>query len=168
MDPDPSKLCGMLRLNQVGNTSSRKNTEVQQLWPRLSLGWVTIQGLEVDAVATNIVKSQKRRKGTSITCIWGFRFRDLPFPLLVPVRYLPLSTIGLMLSPLCWFGSISPPAAGPARCWRSWCQNRQFYSYLTPMTPARRTQYPPLYSGGTSSSLVGLQQTCHRMKGKKF
>ena len=29
----------------------------------LALGWVTIQGLDVDAVATNTVKSQKRRNG---------------------------------------------------------------------------------------------------------
>ena len=49
-----------LRLYHVGNTSSRKNTEVKQLGPRLALGWVTIQGLDVDAVATNNVKSQKR------------------------------------------------------------------------------------------------------------
>ena len=59
----------MLRLYQVGNTSSHKNTEVKQLGPRLALGWVTIQGLDVDAVATNTVKSQKRRNGTSI--IWA-------------------------------------------------------------------------------------------------
>ena len=50
-----------LRLNQVGNTSSRKNTEVKQLGTRLALVWVTIQGLDVDAVATNTVKSQKRK-----------------------------------------------------------------------------------------------------------
>ena len=36
---------------------SRKITEVKQLRPRLALGWVTIQGLEVDAVATTKVKS---------------------------------------------------------------------------------------------------------------
>ena len=44
---------------------SRKNTEVKQLGPRLALGWVTIQGLDVDAVATNTVKSQMRRNGAS-------------------------------------------------------------------------------------------------------
>ena len=44
-------------LYHVGNTSSRKITEVKQLRPRLALGWVTIQGLEVDAVATTKVKS---------------------------------------------------------------------------------------------------------------
>ena len=57
-----------LRLYQVGNTRSRKNTEVKQLGPQLALGWVTIKGLDVDAVATNTVKSQKRRNGASI---WG-------------------------------------------------------------------------------------------------
>ena len=46
----------------IGNTSFRKITDVKQLGPRLALGWVTIQGLEVDAVCigTNNVKSQKR------------------------------------------------------------------------------------------------------------
>ena len=34
-----------------------------QLWPRLPIGWVTIQGLDVDAVAKNTVKSQNRRNG---------------------------------------------------------------------------------------------------------
>ena len=33
----------------------RKNTEVKQYGPRLAFGWVTIQGLDVDAVATNTV-----------------------------------------------------------------------------------------------------------------
>ena len=47
-----------LRLHQVGNTSSHKNTEVKQLGPQLALGWVTIEGLDVDAVVTNTVKSQ--------------------------------------------------------------------------------------------------------------
>ena len=42
----------MLLLYQVGNSSSRKNTEVKQH------GWVTIQGLDLDAVATNTVKSK--------------------------------------------------------------------------------------------------------------
>ena len=32
----------------------------------LALGWVNIQGLDVDAVATNTVKSQKRRNGGSL------------------------------------------------------------------------------------------------------
>ena len=49
-----------LRLYQVGNTSSRKNTEVKPLGPRLALRWVTIQGLDVDAVATKYCKSLKR------------------------------------------------------------------------------------------------------------
>ena len=48
------------RLYHVGNTSFRKNTKLGQ---RFALGWVTIQGLDVDAVATNTVKSQKRRNG---------------------------------------------------------------------------------------------------------
>ena len=52
-----------IRLYQVGNTSSQKNTEVKQLGPLLALGWVAIQGIDGDAVATNIVKSQKRRTG---------------------------------------------------------------------------------------------------------
>ena len=47
-----------IRLYQVGNTSSQK-----QLGPLLALGWLTIQGIDGDAVATNIVKSQKRRNG---------------------------------------------------------------------------------------------------------
>ena len=37
----------------------------------LELGWVTIQGLDVDAVATNTVKSQKWRNGASKTCFGG-------------------------------------------------------------------------------------------------
>ena len=56
----------MLRLYQVGNTSSHKNTEVKQLGPWSALGWVTIQGLDVDAVATNTVKSQKQRTGPPV------------------------------------------------------------------------------------------------------
>ena len=44
------------RLYQIGNTSSRKNTKVKQLGPKLALGWVTIQ---VDAVAMHSVKSLK-------------------------------------------------------------------------------------------------------------
>ena len=39
-----------LRLYQDENTSSRKNTEVRQLRPWLALGWVTNQGLILDAV----------------------------------------------------------------------------------------------------------------------
>ena len=45
-------------------------TEVQQLGPRLALEWVTIHGLDVDAVATNTVKAQERRNGASIKCFW--------------------------------------------------------------------------------------------------
>ena len=48
-----------LRLYQVGNTSSRKNTEVKPLGPRLALRWVTIQGLDVDAVATKYCKNPR-------------------------------------------------------------------------------------------------------------
>ena len=39
-------------LYHVGNTSSRKITEVKQLRPRLALGWVTIQ---VDAAVKNTI-----------------------------------------------------------------------------------------------------------------
>ena len=46
-------------------------TEVKQLGPWLALGWVTIQGLDVDAVATNTVKSKKQRNRASIICFWG-------------------------------------------------------------------------------------------------
>ena len=38
------------------------------------LGWVTIQGLDVDAVTTNTRKSQKRRNGAFIilyVCFWA-------------------------------------------------------------------------------------------------
>ena len=45
---------------------SRKITEFKQLSPRLSLGCVTSQGLDVDAVVKNTVKSQKRINGASI------------------------------------------------------------------------------------------------------
>ena len=31
----------------------RKNAEVKQLGPQLALGWMTFQGLDVDAVAKN-------------------------------------------------------------------------------------------------------------------
>ena len=39
--------------------------------PPLLSGWVTIQGLDVNAVATNTVKSRKRRNGASIKSLWG-------------------------------------------------------------------------------------------------
>ena len=60
-----------LLLYQVGNTSTGtcKNTEVKQLVPRSALGWVTIQGLDVDAVDTNYVKSQKQKNNYS----WSWR-----------------------------------------------------------------------------------------------
>ena len=48
------------------NTSSRKNTEVKQLGPRLALEWVAIQGLDMDAVATNTVKYQQRSNRASV------------------------------------------------------------------------------------------------------
>ena len=51
--PAPQELGLTIRLNQVGNTSSRKNTEIKQLG---TLGW--IQGLDVDALDANTVKSQ--------------------------------------------------------------------------------------------------------------
>ena len=50
-----------------GNTSSSKNTESKQLGLRLALEWVTIKGLDVDAVATHTVKSKNWRNGLSIT-----------------------------------------------------------------------------------------------------
>ena len=60
----------MLRLYYTYSTVyvglGRKNTEVKQYGPRLAFGWVTIQGLDVDAVATNTVKPQKPRNGASI------------------------------------------------------------------------------------------------------
>ena len=51
-------------LYQVGNTSSRKITEVKQLQlgPRVVLGKVTIQGLAMDAVVTNTVKIPEAEK----------------------------------------------------------------------------------------------------------
>ena len=51
--------------HQVGNTRSRKNTEVTQLGPRIAQldGGDHSIGLDVDAGATNTVKSQKRRNG---------------------------------------------------------------------------------------------------------
>ena len=50
---------------EVGNTRSRKNTEVRQLGPRIAQldGGDHSIGLDVDAGATNTVKSQKRRNG---------------------------------------------------------------------------------------------------------
>ena len=43
-----------------------RSLKLKQLGPRLTLGWVTIQGLDVDVVATNVVKAQKWRNGASI------------------------------------------------------------------------------------------------------
>ena len=43
----------------------RKNTEVKQQGPRIALKWMTIQGLDVDAVATNRI-SDKETKVTQI------------------------------------------------------------------------------------------------------
>ena len=70
LDPDPDLYLSIwiriqleLRLYQVGNTSSCKITEVKQLGPRLALGWEIMRGLDVDAVTTITVKSQKRRDG---------------------------------------------------------------------------------------------------------
>ena len=40
-------------------------TPVKHLGPRLAVGWVTVQGLDVDVVAKNNVKSQKRQKATT-------------------------------------------------------------------------------------------------------
>ena len=64
-------MTSQLQFYQVGNTSSRKITEVKQLGLRLALGWATIQELDMDAAVTGTVKSQKRRNGASITCFWG-------------------------------------------------------------------------------------------------
>ena len=52
-----------LRLYQIGYVGN-PSSQVKQLGPQLALGWVTND----HAVATNIVKSQERRKGASI--IW--------------------------------------------------------------------------------------------------
>ena len=52
------------------NTSSRKITEVKQLGPWVALGWA-FQGLDVDAVASNTVKSQKRWNRATIIYFWG-------------------------------------------------------------------------------------------------
>ena len=53
-----------LYIYQVGNTSSHKNTEVYQLEPWLALGWVTIKGLDIDAVAADTVKWSNGAKTT--------------------------------------------------------------------------------------------------------
>ena len=45
------------RLNMDLTPVPSMKTEVKQLGPRLALGWVTIQGLDMDTVATNTVKS---------------------------------------------------------------------------------------------------------------
>ena len=47
-------------------TSSRKNSEVKQLGPRLALGWVTIQGMDMDAL--KLLQYCKIRHGASIIC----------------------------------------------------------------------------------------------------
>ena len=52
---------------QVGNTSSRKITDVKQLRPCMVSNWKC----EVDAVAKNTVKSQEWRNGASIVNSWG-------------------------------------------------------------------------------------------------
>ena len=55
-----------LRQYQIGITSSSKNTEVKQLGQRVALVWVTIPGLNEDAVATNysIIPGTEKRKPT--------------------------------------------------------------------------------------------------------
>ena len=50
----------------------------------IALGWVNVQGLNVDAytsecIATNTVKSQKRRNGASIICFWGQKKEEKKF-----------------------------------------------------------------------------------------
>ena len=60
----------------------RKKTKVKQLGPRLAFGWVTIQGVDVDAVATNIIKSRKRRIGAH----WDHRESTLEWPSTVHCR----------------------------------------------------------------------------------
>ena len=50
---------------QVGNTSSNKITKVKHFEPRLALGWVTFQGLDVDGVAINAFK--KPRSGEKVS-----------------------------------------------------------------------------------------------------
>ena len=56
-------------LYQVGNPSSRQNTEVKQLGPWLALGWVTIQGVGRGCCSYKYcirVQSLKRRTRASI------------------------------------------------------------------------------------------------------
>ena len=64
----------VLRLYQVGNTSSRKITKFKQLGPQLALGWVTIQGLDVDAVAYKYCKIPEAVKRPFIICLWGKKY----------------------------------------------------------------------------------------------
>ena len=70
LDPDPDLYLSIwirnqleLRLYQVGNTSSRKITEVLQLGPRLALGWEIMRGLDVDAVTTICKIPEAKRRG---------------------------------------------------------------------------------------------------------
>ena len=51
----------------------RKNTEVKQQGPRIALKWMTIQGLDVDAVASNRI-SDKETKVTQIYKIFYLHF----------------------------------------------------------------------------------------------
>ena len=46
---------------KVWKPSSRRNSKVMHLGPWLALGWVTIQGFDVDAVAANTVKSPHKK-----------------------------------------------------------------------------------------------------------
>ena len=57
---------GSTAITRWKHHGSRKITAVKPLGPRLAFGWVTIQGLDVDAVATNTVKSQKQRTGPPV------------------------------------------------------------------------------------------------------
>ena len=52
---------GYLSSNTGASTIYRYGSHLCHGWPRLA----TIQGLDVDAVATNVFKSQKRRNGAS-------------------------------------------------------------------------------------------------------
>ena len=57
-----------VRLYQVGNTSSRKITEVKQLGPCTVSTWIgDHSSVEADAVVKNTVNSQERRIGAYIT-----------------------------------------------------------------------------------------------------
>ena len=58
----------------------RKHTEVKQLGPGLALGWVTIQVLDVDAVATNTVKiPEVEKRGLDCKLLGqNFFFQKLP------------------------------------------------------------------------------------------